>query len=260
MQLAKELRVVQFGQGVGVDAELVSQFQHLRQRDKTMLFYNLGGFLQDVSPTEADVDQVNDMQEQLGVDLPASDLKGHWSAIMRHILFMPGDNSDSLIILLLYLFRIAYQRQYALQRGKPDDWWYWDLSNPETVQAILVKHQTAIDEVYATPSFRMEFVTLAKLWYQSYGSPVVEDAEPEPVEGKEGRPIFLSYDEVVSTSIPHVVRQLSVGLSLLMNSLTKACSIKYRVRSEQARKIVLAVLEKYLAETYNCSPFSEGLF
>lgn len=253
MRLEDEVSVVQFAQGVGSDSELIARFQQRSEREKRMIFSDLSGFVQELSPTEAEVDQANAMRKQIGVELPESVLKRHWLSVMQHILFMPGDNCDALNKILLYLFRIVYQRHYALLKGNPDNWWYWDLSDDRVVDAILVNHQTAIKDGYNNPSFRMEFETLARLWNQTGATTPVKSAEPSD----ESERVFLSYDDVLTASLNTLNPSVSPGLSILLSSLTNAFSAKYQVETERARKIVLAVLERYLIEIYNRSLFGE---
>ncbi|WP_080056760.1 DUF5958 family protein [Spirosoma aerolatum] len=253
MRLEDEVRVVQFAQGVGSDSELINRFRQLGKREKRIVFSDLSGFVQDLNPTEAEVDQANDLREQIGIELPESVLKGHWLAIMQHILFMPGDHCDALNTLLLYLFRIVYQRHYPLLKGKADNWWYWDLSDQTIVESILEKHRTAIEDGYTNPSFRMEFETVARLWHQTGATAQAKPTESESSYRPEAG--FLSYDDVLKVSLNNLVTNMSPGLSILLSSLTNAFSVKYQVQTEQARKIVLAVLERHLTETYNRNLF-----
>ncbi|MBN8820703.1 MULTISPECIES: DUF5958 family protein [unclassified Spirosoma] len=254
MRLEDEVRVVQFAQGVGSDSELINRFQQLGKREKVIVFSDLSGFVQDLNPTEAEVDQANGLREQIGIELPESVLKGHWLATMQHILFMPGDHCDALNTLLLYLFRIVYQRHYTLLKGEADNWWYWDLSDQTIVESILEKHRTAIEDGYTNPSFRMEFETVARLWNKTGATAQVEPATVEPVTPP--NPVFLSYDQVLTVSLNNLVTYMSPGLSILLSSLTNAFSVKYQIPTEQARKIVLAVLERYLIAMYNRSLFN----
>ena len=66
MRLEDEVRVVQFAQGVGSDSELINRFQQLGKREKVIVFSDLSGFVQDLNPTEAEVDQANGLREQIG--------------------------------------------------------------------------------------------------------------------------------------------------------------------------------------------------
>lgn len=50
---------------------------------------------------------------------------------------LPEYELNKVFRLLLSLFRIAYLRRYELEKGHPEKWWYWDLSDQKTVERIL---------------------------------------------------------------------------------------------------------------------------
>lgn len=126
-------------------------------------------------------------------------------------------------------------------------------------QGILTGYQQRAEKSYAHPSFRSEFVSLAKLWYEDMISSRAKYKEPEPAPKPQTHFDFVDYNEIVTESIEWNDDKLTRAITLLRDSLTKAISVRYAIDTEQARKLVFDVVERHLRETYHTDLMGENL-
>ena len=43
---------------------------------------------------------------------------------------------EKVLILLLNLFKIGYNRRFQKEKNNPDKWWYWDLSDDKKINLL----------------------------------------------------------------------------------------------------------------------------
>jgi hypothetical protein len=63
--------------------------------------------------------------------------KGVANHNLQKIIGLPDNELEKGFILLLNLFKIAYNRRFEREKNNPDKWWYWDLSDNEKVNTII---------------------------------------------------------------------------------------------------------------------------
>lgn len=62
--------------------------------------------------------------------------KGVEGCRLKEIIALPEYELEKVLILLLNLFKIAYQRRFYEERNSPEKWWYWDLSDKRRVALL----------------------------------------------------------------------------------------------------------------------------
>ena len=261
MSIEEEIAINQFGQGVRSVADLLDQFIELDENQRKIWFFDLYCHVGRIALTDSDIEQALADCSLTATDatydfLNLNRLKAVFKSILRiHNILdtgnLPDGSLEKAYQLLLYLFKKDYQRRFALEKENPATWWCWDLSNSEITQGILTRHQALIDEVYTTPGFRSEFVSVAKLLHEHTGLP--ETRPPKPTSAHRNQFNFLTYDEMMTEFVQG--SKHSRAIALLRNSLEKALSIRYRLNADQARRLTMAVIERHLQETYNTGLF-----
>lgn len=254
MSLEEEIRINQFGQGVYSVDDLLDLFSQLDDDKKRQSFVHFYCQVCESNLTDSDVEQAladcsidatDATYGYLNLSRLATGLKGVIS--IPHTANPPEGTLEKPYKLLLHLFKIDYQRRYALEKDNPTKWWYWDLSSSETAQGILTRHRELVDEVYNTPSFRSEFVSIAKWWNSSL--PLQQIFAHEAAPETQTHFDFITYDEMSTNTM--IGNKHSLGIALLRHSLAKALSIRYKLDDDQARRLTLGVVERHLQETYN---------
>lgn len=252
MSLDEEIALYQFAQGVQSEAALLDHFSQLEKDKKMRRFLDMNSYVRELKPIDADMEQAMTDSSLTDADIAGVFPKSKQFRIAIHpkIRFSDVDYGNA-YKLLLYLFRIAYQRRFTL--GNPANWRYWDLSNPDVVQDIRTRHQEAFEQVYANPSFRSEFASIAKLWHERN---TLRTAKPqEPASESQNRFTFLSYDEMITESIRVFADKRTRGIGLLRHSLEKALSVQYGFDADEVRRVIVEVVERHLRDTYDTDLF-----
>lgn len=258
MSLEEEIAIHQFGQGVRSAADLLDQFTQVDGLQRSARFFDLYCHVWRSELVDSDIEQALAGCSVTATDATYDFLNLHrLRAGSKNILFIPDTSNppegtlEKAYELLLYLFKADYQRRFALEKENPTIWWYWDLSNGDTVQGILTRHQELVDEVYTAPNFRSEFVSVAKLLHDHKG--LSQARSPKPVPEHQNQFDFLTYDEIMTEFVQG--SKYSRAIALLRNSLEKALSIRYRLNADQARRLTLDVINRHSQETYNTKLF-----
>lgn len=140
MSLEEEIAINQFGQGLHSDRELLNRFTELDEISQREWLNQLAYLVLQSSPMDADINQAIIDSTLKATFTPCVMLRTQGvnnSNSLTNLLKLPANELWKVNQLLLYLFRVAYQRRYKREKGDPNKWWYWDLSNANTVQKIL---------------------------------------------------------------------------------------------------------------------------
>lgn len=62
--------------------------------------------------------------------------KGVATHNLEKLINLPENELNKVFLLLLSLFKVAYQRRFAIEKNHPDKWWYWDLSDEMNISKI----------------------------------------------------------------------------------------------------------------------------
>lgn len=138
MSLREEVAINQFGQGSCSIKELTHRFAQLDELEKKQQLYDLTFLLIQSNPLDSDIEQAIIDSSLKPTYTPCVVLKAHRMSVgLSRVISLPYDELDKAYKLLLHLFKIAYLRRFKEEKGAPDKWWYWDLSNADLVQEIL---------------------------------------------------------------------------------------------------------------------------
>lgn len=244
MSLDEEIAILQFGQGVRADADVLAHFVPLDTEERRLRLMELGFLISQSKLTEADMAQAL-ASSSLGTGYtPCVGLKLHRISISR-----PGNEPEADYKFMLHLFKAAYQRRVASQPQNPANWWYWDLSQPGIEQRIQSVCQELVNDLYNNPGFRSEFACLAKLRHERE---LKQSRRPEPpVQASQYHFDFVTYDEVRTESIKLLADKTSQATMLVLHSLEKALLIKYKLEVTQIERLTAAVIERHMRETYD---------
>ncbi|MVM38291.1 hypothetical protein GO730_13090 [Spirosoma sp. HMF3257] len=256
MNLEEEIAIYQFGQGIHSDTAILGHFSQLDEDTQKIRLYDLYDLVLPLNPVSSDIEQAIKDSSLTPTDVPCVTLKQR--QLRQGIFFLPDGENEQVAELLLYVFKIVYQRAYTLKQENSTDWWYQDLSKPEIVQAIRTRHRELAEEIYMNSSFRSEFACLAKLWYEFIELRKGNVGEPKPDEPEiQTKFNFLTYndmigkvDTVIGKSIAIVEDKLSHGIGVLQGSVRKGLAAQYKLTSEQARLLLVDVIERHMQEVY----------
>ena len=254
MSLDEEVALYQFAQGIRSTADPVAYDSQADESEKMSQLVDLNTLVRHLKPTDNDIQQALTDSSLTNADISGGFVKadGLTFDLRRRMNVTEGGNTKW-YTLLLYLFKVVYQRHVSL--GNPADWRYWDLSNPEVVQNIRARHRAFVEEIYADAGFRSEFTHMAKLWHERTTRWNAKRAEPTPE--RQTRFPFISYDEVITESMQVLTDKQTHGLNLLRQSLVKALFRRYGLNTEEARRVIFEVMERHLQDTYNTDLFGE---
>ncbi len=158
---------------------------------------------------------------------------------------------DNSFATLLNLFKKAYNQYGNQEKPETVNWWYWDLSDSERVARIRTSHQERVDELYAAPSFRSEFISLARLWHDKLIQGQLDGQKPDSQEEAQTRFDFISYDGLMEKSVTSGVDKISQAIYILLNSLRKAIAKQYGLDTDKSVQLVQEVMGKYYQESYH---------
>ncbi|MCX6216079.1 DUF5958 family protein [Spirosoma sp.] len=247
MSLDEEIAICQFGQGISLVNELQSHFVHLDDELKKIYLYELYDLIRQLNPLEADLDRALADSPLDASYTPSVNLKSGWLNLERSTLKKLEEERN--FIFLLYLYKTTYKRNYILNQDNATAWQYQDLSKPEVVQNILTTHHNLLETIYNDPSYRTEFLSLAKLWHDQFN--FRDPNQPEPTPSRANQFHFLDYDELVTASLNMFSLKTMRSSVILRHSLEKALSIQHKIDSQRAKRLVIEIARRHLREKYN---------
>lgn len=139
MKTSDVILINQFAQGIVPESIVIERFDKSSLMERQTL----------LNGTEIMMSQAKPVMEDIDIAIGESGLKKSFTAcvmmrkgLVHHNLVrmydLPEIELRRFFILMLFVFRIAYNRRLNIE---PDSnirkWWYWDLSKEENVQNIL---------------------------------------------------------------------------------------------------------------------------
>ena len=139
MKIEHEILINQYGQGVVDIEQVISIFREADNGNKRVLLNEiLYWFIIQSKPKEEDIELAIIASKLKPTYTPCVLLKkGVEKHTLDKIIKLPDSEIEKAYILLLNLFKIAYNRRLEQERNNPEKWWYWDLSDNEKVKTIL---------------------------------------------------------------------------------------------------------------------------
>ncbi|MGA0560136.1 DUF5958 family protein [Larkinella sp. VNQ87] len=256
MSLEEEITLRQFGQDILTDEVLLQRFAQFSDNDRHIHLMDLYFLVASEKPLDSDLEPAITASSLPDTDVTAIALRTHGlQRGLNHLANLSEKGYENGYKLLLYVFKMAYQRHFAQEKDHATKWQYQDLSRPGMMQEIRDRQQTLAEEVYQHPGFRNEFLCIAKL---HHAEQVARQTHPAltPASGNEPT-VFITYDEMITNGIRHFEEQerYSRPAWLLFNALRKAIIIQYRIDDDQARRALWDVVERHMQEQYQTSLF-----
>lgn len=138
MKLEDEILINKFGQGL-VEIEQLSEafglFDVLKKKEFLNDFVYL---IMQSKPRKEDIYPAIINSCLKSTSTPCILLKkGVANHDLEKIVNLPENELTKAFLLLLSLFKISYNRRFAVEKNNPDKWWYWDLSDNEKMGIIM---------------------------------------------------------------------------------------------------------------------------
>lgn len=138
MNLEEQILVNKYGQGLIDVTQLSAFFNPLNVPQKRAFLDAIHNLILQSKPVDDDI-EMSIMNSGLRPTFTPCVLlrKGVANHNITRIIQLPEDELDKVLLLLLSLFKVAYNRRFKLEMNSPHKWWYSDLSNSENVKNIL---------------------------------------------------------------------------------------------------------------------------
>ena len=138
MDIKDQILVNKFGQGLISKEVILNHFGLFDSSEKHKFLDELSFLILQSKPINDDIDSSIAESGLKPTFTPCVILqKGVSYQNIKKIIELPEMEIDKSFILLIHLFKIAYQRRFFLEKNHPNKWWCWDLSNEETVRTIV---------------------------------------------------------------------------------------------------------------------------
>ena len=250
MSLEEEIAIYQFAQGVHSDRALLDSFRQLNDDERYYRLFDLFRLVGELKAVPSDAEQAIIEGSFDPNYTPCISVSATSRVSKFRSLYVPEGDLIQDYTFLLYLIKTAYQRRFDIDKGDPTKWWYQDLSDREVVQGILTKYDALVEELYTSPSYRSEFRCIAKLWHEYT---LLREGKKHETDSAQVRSDFLSYDELVDECVTwaNEPSKFIQPMSTLRHSLEKGLAKRYKLDRGLVRKLVSAVMDRHLRETYN---------
>jgi len=139
MKIEQEILINKYGQNL-VDIDPLLNFFRSFDMSYRKIFLNEMLFLVVQSkPEESDIEFAIKNSGLKSTFTPCVLLrKGVTNHNLQKLVDLPGDELEKVFILLMSLFKIAYERRFAVEKNNNSNkWWYWDLSEETNINKIL---------------------------------------------------------------------------------------------------------------------------
>jgi hypothetical protein len=138
MELQKEIMLNQYGQSIIPIDIIVDIFKNLNIEGKKKYLRELLNLIAQSKPNDLDIPNAIELSNLKATYTPCVMLrKGIASHYLIKLVELPEFELEKSLVLLLSLFKIAYQRRFNEEMNTPNKWWYWDLSKKENLNSIL---------------------------------------------------------------------------------------------------------------------------
>ena len=141
MNIEEQILINKYGQDL-IDVMQLSQiFNLLNLSEKRAFLNNIHYLILQSKPLYDDIEVSIKNSELRSTFTPCVLLrKGLANHNITKIIQLPEDELDKVLLLLLSLFKVAYQRRFKSEMNFSDKWWYYDLSSSENVEKILKEY------------------------------------------------------------------------------------------------------------------------
>ncbi|MEY8761987.1 DUF5958 family protein [Chryseobacterium tongliaoense] len=133
-----QISINKYGQGhIQIDV-LKSNFVSFNLEKKKDYLEEIISLIIQSKPTDEDIEPAIKESNLKNTFTPCVLLKkGIVNHNLRKLANLPEYELEKVLVLLMSLFKIAYQRRFIEEKNNPGKWWYWDLSDPNIESVIL---------------------------------------------------------------------------------------------------------------------------
>lgn len=138
MDLTKEILYNKFGQNLLDEKVLINDFESLSIDEKRQLLTDIAFLIIQSKPIYSDIENSMVNASLKATYTPCVILKRDGIKLnsLERLINLPEDEQLKTFRLFIYLFKISYQRRFEQEKGNPEKWWYWDLSNQDNISKI----------------------------------------------------------------------------------------------------------------------------
>jgi hypothetical protein len=138
MKLEDEILVNKFGQGLVAVEQLTERFGLLEVLKKKEFLNDFLYLIMQSKPKKEDIEPAIIDSSLKSTFTPCVLLrKGVGNHDLEKLVNLPENELTRAFVLLLSLFKIAYNRRFTVEKNSPDKWWYWDLSDDKAIETIM---------------------------------------------------------------------------------------------------------------------------
>ncbi|WP_343689865.1 DUF5958 family protein [Chitinophaga sp.] len=137
MIIEYEILINKYGQGLINSEPLLLIFKGLEVVSKRSFLNDMLFLIQQSKPTVSDIEPAILGSGLKPTYTPCVLLKkGVATHNLEKLINLPENELNKVFLLLLSLFKVAYQRRFAIEKNHPNKWWYWDLSDEMNISKI----------------------------------------------------------------------------------------------------------------------------
>lgn len=137
MKLEHEILLNKYGQSLVSSEPLLLTFEALEVTFKRNFLNDMLFLIQQSKPSNNDIGPAILESGLKPTYTPCILLeKGVSTHNLSRLVDLPENELTKAFLILLSLFKIAYERRFVIERNNPDKWWYWDLSDEVNVKKI----------------------------------------------------------------------------------------------------------------------------
>lgn len=138
MELVTQISINQFGQGICSIDSLMYHFDKLSESEKRVHLSHVYHLIVQSKTQNFDIDFAIRDSSLKPTFTPCVLLRRFGLKLgLPKVINLPADELLKVYTLLLFLFKIGYQRRFEEEKNHPGKWWYSDLSNDANVRSIL---------------------------------------------------------------------------------------------------------------------------
>lgn len=138
MKIQDEILINKFGQGLILLDSINLMFEEFIIEQKKVFLNEIINLISQSKPIKEDIELAIIESKLKQTFTPCVILKkGIESHNLKIILSLPEQEFNKSFVLLLNLFKIAYNRRFKIEKNNPYKWWYWDLKDENVLKKIV---------------------------------------------------------------------------------------------------------------------------
>ena len=139
MNRESKINLNRFGQNIIDNSQLIIDFEQLDYESKKMFLQEfVYYFLTQSKPNNDDVEQaiINSALKPTYTCCVLLRKDGVETHNFEKIISLPNNELTKSYSLLLHLYKIAYNRNFEIEKNDPNKWWYWDLTDEQNIKLL----------------------------------------------------------------------------------------------------------------------------